>query len=422
MAFAALIAAYQAADEGEAGLRALLPMAGRTLLENQVRRAVSAGASHAVVLVERVPAALSAAIDRLKRDGIAVSLARDPMDAADHFHPEELILLVADGLVAAPDCFEAMAARSAPTLLVVADTPENEDFERVDADHRWAGLALTRVDTLAATAAMLGEWDLQSTLMRRIVQESADYLPVDGEAGIVVDARDAVLLAAHSAKSRTAGRSMLRRHSAQDSSWPDRYIFGPLASRVAPPLIDRGVEAVWLRLAAIVAMLASGTAFWFGWLWTGLVPTLLSGPLWAVAGRIDLAQLRSHGGGFAVRLARGLAHALAMLAMGCYALVESGEIAFLLAAVAAVCLLFLVNRSMSQTRKFANMGGRIRPWLVDDSSAIWIILPFAVSGLWFYWPAAIAIYAYISLILLQNITGQALDVRSLDDETGLARS
>ena len=138
MAFAALIAAYQDAEDGVAGLRAMLPMAGRSLLEHQVRRAIEAGASHAVVLVERVPAELSAALDRLKRDGIAVRLARDPMDAADHFHPEEAVRLVADGLVAAPDCFEAMAARTAPTILVVADTPENTDFERVDGPHRRA--------------------------------------------------------------------------------------------------------------------------------------------------------------------------------------------------------------------------------------------------------------------------------------------
>ncbi len=85
MAFAALIAAYQDAEDGVAGLRAMLPMAGRSLLEHQVRRAIEAGASHAVVLVERVPAELSAALDRLKRDGIAVRLARDPGGCSGSF-------------------------------------------------------------------------------------------------------------------------------------------------------------------------------------------------------------------------------------------------------------------------------------------------------------------------------------------------
>jgi hypothetical protein len=407
VAFAALIAAYREAEEGEGGLRALLPMAGRSLLENQVRRATNAGASHAVILVERVPAALSAALDRLKRDGIVVKLARDPMDAADHFHPEENVLLVADGLVAAPDCFEAMAARVSPTLLVVADTPENQDFERVDADHRWAGLALTTVETLSATAAMLGDWDLQSTLMRRIVQTGADFLPVDGEAGVVVDASEAVLLAEHSDKSRDAGRTMLRRNSLQACSWPEHFLYAPIVSRGAPMLLDRRIDAIWLRISAIVLSLSAAATIWWGWLWTGLVLALLAGPFDAIARRIDLAQLRDHEGGWEIRLIKALAQAGIILAMGRFAMIETGEVVFLVLASVAVALLLLTHRAGLHLRKIPNSRGRYWPWLADGNAAIWLILPFAVTGFWFYWPVAVAIYAYITLFLLQNILKEA---------------
>ncbi len=411
MAFAALIAAYREADEGEAGLRAMLPMAGRSLLENQVRRAITAGASHAVILVERVPAAMSAALDRLKRDGIAVKLARDPMDAADHFHPEEAVLLVADGLVAAPDCFEAMAARVSPTLLVVADTPENEDFERVDANHRWAGLALTNVETLSATAAMLGDWDLQSTLMRRIVQAGADFLPVDGEAGVVVDASEAVLMAEHSDKSRNAGRTMLRRNSLQAGSWPERFVYAFMAGRLAPLLLDRRVDAIWLRMGAIALTLLAAAAIWWGWLWAGLVLALLAGPLDAIAGRIDLAQLRDHEGGWEIRLVKAAVQALVVLAMGRLAMIETGEVAFLALATVAIALLFLTYRAGQHLRKFPVVKGGYWPWLADGNAAIWLIVPFAVTGFWFYWPIAVAVYAYITLFLLQNIQKEAVRQR-----------
>jgi hypothetical protein len=411
VAFAALIAAYREAEDGEAGLCALLPMAGRSLLENQVRRAIAAGASHAVILVERVPAAMSAALDRLKRDGIAVKLARDPMDAADHFHPEESVLLVADGLVAAPDCFEAMAARVSPTLLVVADTPENEDFERVDADHRWAGLALTNVEALAATAAMLGDWDLQSTLMRRIVQAGADFLPVDGEAGVVVDASEAVLMAERSDKSRGAGRTMLRRNSLQEGSWPERFVYAVIATRLAPLLLDRRVEAIWLRIATIAFTLAAAGAIWWGWLWTGLVLALLAGPLDAIAGRIDLAQLRDHEGGWEIRLIKAVVQALVILAMGRLAMNETGEVTFLALAVTSVALLFLAHRAAQNLRKFPGPKAGYWPWLADGNAAIWLILPFAVTGFWFYWPVATAIYAYITLFLMQNIQKEAVRQR-----------
>ena len=70
MAVGALIGAYQEDDSG--GLRALLPLAGRTLLEYQVRCAAAAGAAPIVVVVERVPQALQDAFERLRLDGIGV--------------------------------------------------------------------------------------------------------------------------------------------------------------------------------------------------------------------------------------------------------------------------------------------------------------------------------------------------------------
>lgn len=408
MAFAALIAACKEAEETEAGLRALLPMAGRSLLENQVRRAISAGASHVVVLVERVPAALSAALDRLRRDGIAVNLARDPMGAVDHFHPEENILLIADGLVAAPDCFEAIAARVGPTLLVVADTPENQEFERVDADHRWAGLALTTVDTLAATAAMLGDWDLQSTLMRRIVQNGSDLLPVDNAVGVAVDAGEAVVLAEHSDKSRNAGRSMLKRNSKQAGSWPERFIYAPIAARLASALLDRRIEAKWLRAIAILFTLSGACALWWGWLWTGLVLLLLAGPFDNIAGRINLAQLRDREGGWEFRLVRAITQACALLGMGRFAMAATGEIVYLVLGGVAVLLLFLAYRTMLLLRKFPEHAHPVWPWLADGNAAIWTLLPFAIAGFWVHWPAFVTVYAFITLILQQNILREAV--------------
>ena len=70
MAVGALIGAYQEDDEG--GLRALLPLSGRTLIEYQVRCASAAGAAPIVVVVERVPQALQDAFERLRLDGVGV--------------------------------------------------------------------------------------------------------------------------------------------------------------------------------------------------------------------------------------------------------------------------------------------------------------------------------------------------------------
>ena len=85
MALGALIGAYQEDDSG--GLRALLPLAGRTLIEYQARCAAAAGAAPVVVIVERIPVALNDAFERLRGEGINLIPVSDSNEAASRFEP-----------------------------------------------------------------------------------------------------------------------------------------------------------------------------------------------------------------------------------------------------------------------------------------------------------------------------------------------
>ena len=64
-------------------------------------------------------------------------------------------------------------------VAVVPDTEAYQDHERIDDTSRWAGAALVEAHTLGSTAAMLGDWDLQSTLLRRTVQSGARMVAAD---------------------------------------------------------------------------------------------------------------------------------------------------------------------------------------------------------------------------------------------------
>ena len=99
MALGALIGAYQEDDSG--GLRALLPLAGRSLIEYQARCLAAAGAAPLVVLVERVPPALNEAFERLRSEGISVIAVSDGSEAASRFEAGNDLILLADGI--APD-------------------------------------------------------------------------------------------------------------------------------------------------------------------------------------------------------------------------------------------------------------------------------------------------------------------------------
>ncbi len=221
--------------------------------------------------------------------------------------------------VAAPDCFEAMAARTAPTILVVADTPENIDFERVDADHRWAGLALT-------SCRKRGSDCTDARRMGSAIDPDAQDCP----GGIGLSCRSMAMLALWSMQvkpscwpkgkddSRDAGHTMLRRNSVQVESWPERYLYGPIAVRIAPLLLDRGG---WMRSGyeafAIILTLAGCGGILDGvaldrahsccFLPGRLMPLL--------AGSISPSCVTMKADGSCERV-RGFAQATAMLAMG----------------------------------------------------------------------------------------------------------
>ena len=102
----ALVGAYQ--EDDSSGLRALLPLAGRTLLEYQVRCAAAAGAAPIVVIVERVPQALQDAFERLRLDGLTVIAASDVQDAVSRFEAGSMILMIGDGVAPPADLVVAL--------------------------------------------------------------------------------------------------------------------------------------------------------------------------------------------------------------------------------------------------------------------------------------------------------------------------
>src|SRR3712207_1769506 len=140
MALGALIGAYVEDESG--GLRALLPLAGRTLVEYQVRCASAAGAAPILVLVERMPQALQDAFERLRLEGIGVFPVGDVHEAVSRFEAGSTILLIGDGIAPPAALVEQLAEEPESTVATVPDNEEHADFERIDNESRWAGVSI----------------------------------------------------------------------------------------------------------------------------------------------------------------------------------------------------------------------------------------------------------------------------------------
>src|SRR3954462_138914 len=127
MTIGALIGAYQEDDSG--ALRALLPLAGRTLIEYQVRCAAAAGAAPIVVVVQRVPQALHDAFERLRLDSIGVFAVSEINEAISRFEAGSSILLIADGIAPPVELVTHMAEQAEPAVATVSDDEQHHVYE-----------------------------------------------------------------------------------------------------------------------------------------------------------------------------------------------------------------------------------------------------------------------------------------------------
>lgn len=262
MALVVLIVAAREAEGSANTLAATLPLVGRTLIEQQARRAMAAGADELLLVADRLPADLLAAVERLRDAGLAVHPARGGVEAAGLVGPAADLVLIADGVLPDESALAALAGRPAPALLTSPDVAGTEPWERIDATTRWAGVARLSWDDLLQTATMVGDWDLELTLVRNLVGRAAR---VEAPVGSVIMVRD-------TATAATIGAELAARIDANGPA-------APIAQGLLGWVTARHVEAMWLRAGAVGAAAAGALLAAGGPLWLAVPPLLAAGPL-----------------------------------------------------------------------------------------------------------------------------------------------
>jgi hypothetical protein len=387
----ALVGAYQEDDSG--GLRALLPLAGRTLLEYQVRCVAAAGAAPIVVIVERVPQALQDAFERLRLDGLTVIAASDVQDAVSRFEAGSMILMVGDGVAPPAELVAALAEEPEPAVATLPDEEANAAFERIDGESRWAGVALVDTRNLGSTAAILGDWDLQSTLLRKTLQEGALRVPVSEGA--------APLLAERAEQLADFQKRLIAASRGARSDWASRYLLPPVEEIVTERLMETSIRPAWLIWLALLLTVAGALAFARGKLGVGLAFLILSTPLDIVAARLAALRLRPLPARMPSRLALWPAAGLALVALAWW---EARHAPGWGALVTAAATLGFAEAARIEKAIFP-AGSEI--WLFSRRNAIFAAIPFAIAGTWTAYLLALLVYAAVSFFIVQHVRHSA---------------
>jgi hypothetical protein len=284
---------------------------GTPRVEFQIRRARAVGAAHAVILAERVTADLVDSVARLRSEGLSIDIARSAGDAAELIHPDEAVLLLESDLLVAPERLASLVAHERPALLCVRDEPGNERFERIDPTARWTGYALVDGDLLRRTVAMVGDWDLASTLMRHAVQDGAHRLTLTPD-----ELKRELVAIDDPLDAQRAGRQLVAAAVVPNAGWATRWLLGPLARVAAGFTGEMGIEARWVMLAGFVFSVVAVIAALVGWIVASLV-FLLLGLFCDLAG--DIGAQAGSGSGQLERWrypVRASAAAIVVMAMG----------------------------------------------------------------------------------------------------------
>jgi hypothetical protein len=390
MAVGALIGAYQEDDSGS--LRALLPLSGRTLLEYQVRCAAAAGAAPIVVVVERVPQALQDAFERLRLDGVSIFPVSDVSEAVSRFEAGSMILLIGDGVAPPAELVAAVANEPEAAVATVPDDEVHTMFERIDAESRWSGVALVEAQLLGSTAAILGDWDLQSTLLRRTLQEGARRVPVNELGGDP-------LLAETADDLRDFQRKLLVGSRGARPDWVSRFLLPPVEEFATERLMESGVRPTWLMWSAVALTLGGAFCFTRGWLGAGLVLLVASTPLDLIASRLASLRLKPLPVRMLSRLALWPAAGFALLALGWWEMRHVSGWGALVSALGAVAF-----AEAARIERSGMQDGEI--WLISRRSAIFAAIPFAILGAWTSYLIALLAYATVSFFIIQHVRHQ----------------
>ena len=257
MALKALLTAATDCRDGTADPRALLPLFGRPLIEHQADRAIEAGVRQLLFIAPEATVRVAALVETLRGRGVDALVLPDIGAVEPLLSASDRLLVIGDGVLAAAEPMRRMADAHTLRVLLLIDDAGTDAFERVDINHRWAGLANVGVAEVRAVAALPSDWSPDSALMRQAMQHGAgtELLRASvlrgGELALPRDVGEVDAL----------GGQLLAGFEDAPGDPADRYLVAPLADRIVR--LTAGVRGGlhWLGLAGPgAAVVALGSA------------------------------------------------------------------------------------------------------------------------------------------------------------------
>jgi phosphatidylglycerophosphate synthase len=383
---------------------ASLVAGGITVLERQARQLRRAGAD-VLFAVDVVP------LTELPADVEAITTAM----IASRIAATDRTIIIAPGLIIDERAIAVVMLTPMPAVLVCDSArPDAVCVERLDAQTVAAGCMALPGAMVVQQAAGLGEWDLGSTLIRVAAANPAtnrvDFLAIPLYAP--ARRRNVPLIWARPVtedEARAASETLISAAQKGCLDWPARFLHPWPEDLMVRLLAPTRITPNMVTLFTGVVGIAAGVAFAMGWLWTGLILALITGPLDGVDGKLARTRVEFSKWG-------DLEHVLdKILEYGWYLCVAwhfSGAMGSALPwALAALIILPAIAEAV-QGEFFRRLTGVqlddtgeteriIRLFAGRRNTFLWTWLPMAAAGLWFDGFVLLAVYSVLTTAVAQ---------------------
>ena len=250
----ALLSAIEQTSDGTP--RAFLEMGGRSIIAWQLDLAARLECERVVCLCSGPSPELLDLQQDAERRGMQFNLIRGPLQLVGLVSADHGILVIADGLAVDVRLGSELLGQGRGIATLPAEAGIPAGFERIDADHAWAGMLIARGSIVEKLADLPPDSDTIALLLRLALQSGVRRVELEKEA---LDSGE-LILATSVDKLGQRERTLLDR-SVASAVWsgPGEAIAQRLARRLAPGALDRG-PMIALAGSAMLAAASVGLA------------------------------------------------------------------------------------------------------------------------------------------------------------------
>lgn len=287
----ALLSMIEAVPGDAGGLRASLPIGGRSIARHQLGLALALGCARIVVLTEGFAGEMVELQHVAEAGGARFHAATSVRALAPLIAPEDELFVLADGLLAMPDDVMGLLGDGFVVVTMPVEAGLPAGFERIDLNYAGAGAMRIPGRIASGLADLPPDWNPLSALLRLSVQAGIPQRSLPG--GHLEQGRWRLIRSENDAHRTEPAWLRLHTASAHRRS-PGETLAALAVQSVGPALLHAGTRPSIVGLAAVLVLLLGLGAGWFGYATAGFV---LLGGAWflrqcsALLGRIERDSL-----------------------------------------------------------------------------------------------------------------------------------